>query len=78
MERHNLSYRNNTHRAQQYNKTSETKFIKISQYCNQLNNFAQGYPLDEILNMDETPTLFDHVAGKTIGLSEFNLNKNKF
>jgi hypothetical protein len=59
MQRNNRSYRKTTHRAQQNNKTNETKCIEVLNYLNRLNLVACQFESDLILNMDETPFYFD-------------------
>lgn len=66
MQRNNLSYRKTTHRAQQNNKTNETKCIEVLNYLNRLNLVACQFESDLILNMDETPFYFDMMVDRAI------------
>ena len=56
MERHHLSSRAATHRAQENNKSKLSKAV-IMNYIENLNRVNRGYPPQFILQMDETRNL---------------------
>lgn len=59
LDRHHLSLRVATHRAQENNKSKEEKARALIDYLSPLNKLIQDYPPKMILQMDETPTYID-------------------
>jgi hypothetical protein len=66
LDRHDLSTRSATHKAQENNKTKEHKAQIVGNYLKQLDGMISKFEPQYIIQMDETPTYIDMITSRTI------------